>query len=85
MLTTVSQRLHPVRDERIEFGDRDGPVAQQIGLAREPLDQRLGERAMALGGRFHGGLAPLRGGEGHDAVLGLGELVDDAIHVDRPP
>src|ERR1700722_10227815 len=59
MLTTVGQRLHPVRDERIEFGDRDRPVAQQIGLAREPLDRRFGERAMAPGGRFLGGLAPL--------------------------
>ena len=50
MLTAVGQRLHPFGDERVEFGDRDRPVAQQISLAfAEPLDQRLSDEEPTVG------------------------------------
>jgi hypothetical protein len=36
MLTAVGQRLHPVRDERIEFGDRDRPSRNRSALPASP-------------------------------------------------
>ena len=83
VLMALGQVFHPVGDVGVEGGDRDGSLVQQIGLAlADALDQRERERAMSPGRGFLRELRALRGGEGDQAVLGLGEVVDEARDVD---
>jgi hypothetical protein len=79
----LGQVFDAVGDVGVEGGDRDGSLVQQIGLAvANALDQREGERAMSPGRRFLREFGALRGGEGDQAVLGLGKIVDEARDVD---
>jgi hypothetical protein len=83
VLTALGQDFHPVGDIGVEGGDRDGSLVQQIGLAlADALDQRERERAVSPSRGFLRKLRALRGGEGDQAVLGLGKIVDEARHVD---
>jgi hypothetical protein len=83
VLTALGQRLHALGDIGVEGGDRDGYRVQQIGSAlADALDQRERERAVAPGRGFLRELASLRGGEGDQTVLGLGEIVDEARDFD---
>ena len=84
VLVAFGELLDAVGDPGVEAGDRDDALVQQVRLAEvDPFDQRFGEVAVPELRRLQRTLAPLRGREHDQPVLGLGEFVDDAVDVDR--